>query len=85
MEKALEIVNKKLSRLNDILKFHHSQYAHVALSLCGGVADYLVRMLGPGVMQEALVLLDSCKRGIFESITQRELDDLRWRKLRPVG
>ena len=77
-EKAQEIVQKKLSRLRDILKFHHTQYAQVALSLCGGVADYLVRMLGPEVMQEALVLLDDCKRGIFESITQRELDDLRW-------
>ena len=35
-------------------------------------------MLGPEVMQEALSLLDGCKREVFKSTIQRALDDLRW-------
>ena len=77
-ERAKIIVEKKFARLRDIRKFHHTQYEHVALSLCGGVADYLVRMLGPEVMGKALEDLDECKRAVFESTIQRELDDLRW-------
>ena len=77
-KRATEIAKKKMVRLKDILKFRHTQYEHVALSLCGGVADYLVRMLGPEVVQDALSELDDCKREVFASIIQWEIDGLTW-------
>jgi len=77
-QRVVAIVRKKLARLRDIRKFHHAQYEHVALSLCGGVADYLVRMLGPAVMTEALEELDKCKREVFAATLQGDFDDLTW-------
>ena len=77
-QRAVEIVGKKLARLKDIRKFHQTQYEYVALSLCGGVADYLVRMLGPDVTTDALEVLDKCKREVFSGTIQGDIDDLTW-------
>jgi len=77
-QRAVEIVGKKLARLRDIRKFHQTQYEYVALSLCGGVADYLVRMLGPDVTKDALEVLDKCKREVFSGTIQGDIDDMTW-------
>ena len=77
-QRAVEIAGKKLAKLRDIRKFHQTQYEHVTLSLCGGVAGYLVRMLGPDVTTDALEVLDKCKREVLSGTIQGDLDDLTW-------
>ena len=58
--RAIEIVEKKAAALKDINKYQNAQYEHLAFALCGGVADYMymVRMLHPEVVQDALAVLD---------------------------
>ena len=76
--RATAIIRKKAAKLKDFNKFQNAQYEHVALSLCGGVADYMVGMLHPEVAQDALRVLDEHARSVFESLYQKEVDDIRW-------
>ena len=77
-ERAKAIIRKKAAKLKDFNKFQNAQYEYVALSLCGGVADYMVGMLHPDVVQDALRVLDQYARSVFESLYRKEIDELRW-------
>ena len=76
--RAVEIVKKKAAALEDILKFQNPQYEYVAQKLCSGVADYMVRMLHPEVVMDALAELDNIKRKMFESTLREPISDSRW-------
>ena len=76
--RAVEIVKKKAGALRDILGFQHKQYQTVALRLCSGVADYMVRMLMPDVVDGALVELDIQKRAVFEETLGEKIFDKTW-------
>ena len=76
--RAIEIVEKKAAALMDINKYQNAQYEHLALALCGGVADYMVRMLHPEVVQDALAVLDRIKRTVLETTMREPLNEVRW-------
>jgi hypothetical protein len=76
--RAVDIVAKKSAALKDINKFQYAQYEYVTLAMCGGVADYLVRMLLPEVVQDALMVLDRTKRAVLETTLRAPLDEKRW-------
>ena len=76
--RAVEIVKKKAEALKNILNLQHVQYQIVLLQYCSGVADYMVRMLKPDVVEEALVELDKIKRAVFEETLGVPISDARW-------
>ena len=76
--RAVEIVKKKAEALKNILNFQHVQYQIVGLQYCSGVADYMVRMLRPDVVEEALVELDKIKRAVLEETLGVPISDARW-------
>ena len=55
----MAIVKKKAAHLRDVNKFQNPQYGQLALANCGGVADYIVRMLHPDVVKDPLRELDA--------------------------
>ena len=75
---VLKIIQKKTARLLNIPKFLHTQHEYVALRYCGGLADYLVRMLPPRVLNLGLKELDRIKRGVFQTTMQTEMTEMQW-------
>ena len=77
-QQVLKIIQKKAVRLQNINKFRHAQHEYVALRYCGRLADYLVRMLPPRVLDLGLRELDRIKRGVFKTTLQTEMTDMQW-------
>ena len=75
---VLKIIQKKAARLLNINKFRHAQHEYVALRYCGRLADYLVRMLPPRVLDLGLQELDRIKRGVFQTTLQTEMTEMQW-------